>query len=132
MATAPEAAVTVTLDTAVLAWLVVDVAVIVTLVAPAGAVNVVVAPAGAQLQSTPLFAESLETVAEIDAVPLAIRVFGGAWVMATLTPPEGCEVVPDPTAPQPDRPMAKSNRVTPANTSNSNVRVARTFSTISS
>jgi hypothetical protein len=44
IATAPEAAVTVTLDTAVLAWLVVDVAVIVALAAPVGAVNVVVAP----------------------------------------------------------------------------------------
>jgi hypothetical protein len=44
MATAPEAAVIVTVATAVLVWLAVEVAVMVTLPAAAGAVYVVVAP----------------------------------------------------------------------------------------
>jgi hypothetical protein len=87
-------------------------------------------PAGAQLQSTPPFAESLETVAEIVAVALAARVLGGAADSAIEIVAGGCEVAPDPTAPQPDRLTARNNRATPANTSN--VHVARTFSTTAS
>ena len=137
-----EAAVIEMFATAVAAWLLVDVAVIVTFTAAAGAVYVVLAPlavcaglkvpqdaAGEQLQSTPAFAESLETVAEIVAVPFAASELGGACVMEVEMVPEGCEVtlVLDPTAPHPDKLTARNRRVAPRNISN--VHVARTFST---
>ena len=142
MATEPEV-VTVTVEAAVVVGLVVDAAVMVTLVADAGAVYVVVAPlavcaglkdpqdpAGAQLQSTSPFAVSLETVAEMVAVPLAAIDFGGACVRAIEIVPEGCEFESDPPAPHPDRPTARNRRVILANISN--VHVARDFSTTAS
>ena len=137
-----EAAVIEMVATAIAAWLLVDVAVIVTVADEAGALYVVLAPlavcaglkvpqdaAGEQLQSTPAFAESLETVAEIVAVPFAASELGGACVMEVEMVPEGCEVtlVLDPTAPHPDKLTARNRRVAPRNISN--VHVARTFST---
>ena len=92
MAIEPDAAAVMEIfETAVAAWLLVDVAVMVTVSGAAGAVYVVLAPlavcaglkvpqdaAGEQLQSTPAFAESLETVAESVAVPFAASEVGGA------------------------------------------------------
>jgi hypothetical protein len=107
IATEIGSAVIVTLAVAFLVVSLTDVAVIVTLPPPgtlAGAVYVVEAPEavwagvndpqealGVQLQVTPLFAESLETVAATLAVALVCIDAGGAVVIATEIP--GCVVI---------------------------------------
>jgi hypothetical protein len=70
-------------------------------------------PAGVQLQSTPELELSLETVAAIDAVPPAFMVVGGTAARDTETAAgvvvfEAAE--PEPTAPHPERLIAKSTR----------------------
>ncbi|HLJ15620.1 MAG TPA: hypothetical protein VKV15_14060 [Bryobacteraceae bacterium] len=129
------------MPTAVVEWLVVEAAVIVTLPAEAGAVKVVAAPlavcaglkdpqdpAGAQLQSTPAFAVSLETVADMLAVALAARVVGGAWVKAMVTPP--VEWGEDEPEPHPDSPSATIEKI--ATTHRSSRYDACTFPTMAS